>query len=72
MAHGHCFAIDVIMFFVSSLVRAYMCNDLVAEEIEVNPFTARTSFGAAEQFTVEGARFVQIAHGERKMKSWTF
>lgn len=49
-----------------------MCNDLVAEEIEVNPFPARTSLGTAEQFAVEGACFVQIAHGERKMKSWTF
>jgi hypothetical protein len=34
-----------------------MRDDLVAEEIEVHPFVARSSFGTAEQVSIEGPRF---------------
>ena len=49
-----------------------MGDDLMAEEIKVHPFIARTSFGTAEQFAVKGAGFGKIAHRKRKMKAWTF
>ena len=49
-----------------------MCDDLMAVEIEVHPFVARTSLGTAEQFAVKGAGFGQIAYRERKMKARTF
>ena len=48
-----------------------MRNDLMAEEIKVHPFVAGTSFGTTQQIAIEGARFVQIADGKRKMKTRT-
>ena len=48
-----------------------MRNDLMAEEIEVHPFIARTSFGTAEQAAIEGAGFGEIVHRKRKMKART-
>ena len=37
-----------------------MRDDLMAVEIEVHPFVARTSFGTAEQVAIEGAGFGKI------------
>ena len=49
-----------------------MRDDLMAEEIEIDPFIARAAFGTAEQVAVEGARFGKVAHRKRQMKAWTF
>ena len=49
-----------------------MRNDLMTVEIEVHPFRARSSFGAAEQVAIESAGFGEIAYRERKMKARTF
>src|SRR5262249_42066905 len=46
-----------------------MRDDLVAEEIEVHPFIARTSFGAAEQVSIEGPRFAQRVDRKSKMET---
>ena len=72
MAHRNFLAIDMIMIFVSGLVRASMRDDLMAEEIEVHPFGARASFGTAEQAAIEGAGLGKIAYRKRKMKARTF
>ncbi len=49
-----------------------MRHDLMAKEIEVDPFAAGTPFGAAQQIAIEGARLAKIAHRKRQMKAWTF
>ena len=49
-----------------------MRDDLMTEEIEIDPFIARASFGTAEQVAVKGARFGKIAHRKRHMKARTF
>jgi hypothetical protein len=46
-----------------------MRDDLVAEEIEVDPLIRRTSFTASEKRTVEGARFGKIADRECEMEA---
>src|SRR5581483_8908145 len=46
-----------------------MRDDLVAVEIEVHPFVARSSFGTAEQVSIEGTRFGKIAHREGQMET---
>ena len=48
-----------------------MRDDLMAEEIEIDPVIARAAFGAAEQVAVKGARFGKIAHRKRHMEAWT-
>ena len=49
-----------------------MRDDLMTEEIEIDPFIARAAFGTAEQVAVKGARLGKIAHRKRQMKAWTF
>ncbi len=49
-----------------------MRHDLMSKEIKVDPFGAGASLGASQQITIEGARFVKIAHRKRQMKAWTF
>ena len=46
-----------------------MSHDLMTEKIEINPFRARSSFGATQQLAVKGARFGKIAYGKSEMKS---
>ena len=38
-----------------------MRDDLMAEEIEIDPVIARAAFGTSEQVAVKGARFGKIA-----------
>ena len=49
-----------------------MGDDLMAEEIEINPFFAGAAFRTAEQIAVKGARFGEIAHGKGQMKTRAF
>ena len=49
-----------------------MGDDLMTEEIEIDPVIARAAFGTAEQVAVESAGLGKIAHRKRKMKAWTF
>jgi len=46
-----------------------MRNDLMTEEVEIDPFIGRSAFAASKQITVERARFGEIAHGKRKMEA---
>ena len=49
-----------------------MRHDLMAKEVEVDPFPAGASFRATQQIAVEGARLGKIAHRKRQMKARTF
>lgn len=46
-----------------------MRDDLVAEEVEIDPFVRRSAFRATEQFSVERARLAEAAHGKREVES---
>ena len=49
-----------------------MRHDLMAKEIEVDPFGAGASFRASQQIAIEGARLAKVAHRKCQMKAWTF
>ena len=48
-----------------------MRDDLVPEEVEIDPRVGRAAFSATEQAGVELARFVEIADWESKMEAWS-
>jgi len=45
-----------------------MRDDLVAVEIEIDPFRGRPALWTTQQSTVESARFLEAGDGKRKMK----
>jgi hypothetical protein len=46
-----------------------MRDDLVPEEVEIDPRIRGAALPAAEQAAIETARFVEVAHGEGEMES---
>lgn len=52
----------------AGLVGRKMCNDLMAVEIEVDPFRTTAPFRAAEQATIKRARCTQVMNGKGQMK----
>ncbi len=71
MWYGHIVAVDGITLARTvprGGVRLQMRDDLVAEEIEVDPFSRTAAFRAAEHRAVEAARCREIIYGERNVK----
>ena len=50
------------------LLRRQMSDDLMAVEIEVDPFIGAAALGAAEDVAVERSREREVVHGERDME----
>ncbi|HEX3432053.1 MAG TPA: hypothetical protein VHT03_14325 [Rhizomicrobium sp.] len=46
-----------------------MRDDLVPEEVEIDPFVRAAAFPAAEQAEIETARLVEIADGEGEVEA---
>ena len=46
-----------------------MRDDLVTEEIEIDPVAARAPFGTAEQAGIERARLREVVHRKGKMEA---
>ena len=46
-----------------------MRDDLVSEEVKIDPLVGRAAFAAAEQASIETARFGEVAHGKRKVEA---
>ena len=46
-----------------------MRNDLVAEEVEIDPFVSGSALLASKLLTVERARFGEVANGKGEVKS---
>ena len=46
-----------------------MRNDLMAEEVEVDPFVRGTALPASQNLAVESARLGKVAHGKSKVKT---
>ena len=49
-----------------------MGDDLMAEEVEIDPFVRGSAFLAAEQSPVKRACFREIANGKGKVKTGAF
>ena len=45
-----------------------MGDDLVPEEVEIDPFGCRSSLRTTEHTAVKGARLVQVVNGKAKWK----
>ena len=66
--HRHVVAVHRIRVVGAGFGRAQMGNDLVAEEVEVDPFAAAAAFRAAEHAAVKRARTRQVVDREGKVK----
>lgn len=66
MRHGHLVAVHRIP--VDAARRGEMRDDLVAEEVEIDPGFGRPPFGAAHQAAVEAAGRGKVIDGKGQMK----
>ncbi len=71
MAHRHLFAVDFVMRVRVRVFRRQVRHDLMTVEIEIDPFVARTTFFAAQQIAIEGARLGETADWKGEMKTGT-
>src|SRR6185437_16824423 len=69
MAHGHLLSIDEAGGVAHRARVDLVRDDLVPEEIEVDPVVAAAAFGAAEELPVEAARQGQVGDGEREVEA---
>lgn len=69
MPHRHLFAVNLVCPFHCPREGAQMGDDLMPEEVEVDPFGSRSSFRTTEHFAVKGARLVQVMDGKGQVKT---
>ena len=69
MRNGNVVTVDRVVMHAPGL-RAWveMRDQLMTEEVEVDPLVRATILGAAEELAVERARASEIVHGDREMK----
>ena len=65
--HRHIFSIDLVEVQRLS-ARIKMRDELMPEEIEVDPFLRATPFGTCEAPSIEAPRGAQVVNGYRQMK----
>src|SRR5687767_7574072 len=65
--HRHIFSIDFVEVHQLS-ARSKMRDELMPEEIEVDPFLRATPFGTGEAASIEAPRGAQVVNGYRQMK----
>ena len=68
MPHRNLIAIHRAGVVVAGLVGAQMGDDLVAEEIEINPIRRRAPLRATQQIAIKSARFIQGGDREGEME----
>ena len=69
VGNGNVVPVDrIVMRVVAVRSRLQMRDDLVSEEVEVDPLCGTTSFRTAECPTVKCARGIQVIHGKGNMK----
>ena len=69
MPDGHGLAIDWVGGFMTDLIGREMGDDLMAEEIEIDPFVAGAAFRAAEQVAVKAARLGKTTYRKGEMET---
>ena len=68
MRNRNLVAVDRVLDRPVTRFRIDVTNQLVSEEVEVDPCCVAATFGAAEDFTVELSRFAEISHRDCEMK----
>ena len=68
MRHGHVLAVDGIGRTAPHLLGREMGDDLMAEQVEIDPMVGAAPFGAAEQPSVEAARGTEVVDRKGKME----
>ena len=68
MAYRNAFPINLIRGGGAAKLWREMGDDLVAVEVEIDPFSTGAALGAAKQAAIEAAGGVEIMDGESKMK----
>lgn len=68
MAHWNGLGINVRRCSGRALVRREMCDDLVAEKVEVDPVLAAAAFRAAEQVPIKCAGYGEVVNGKGEVE----
>ena len=68
MRHRHAVPVDMVVRTVARFAGGKVRDDLVAVEIEIDPFAARPSFGATHRFAIEAARRGEVVDGEGEVE----
>ena len=69
MPHRNIFAINFVCLFPCRSRWGQMGDDLVPEEIEIDPFGCRSTLRTAEQIAVKGARLVEVVNGKGQVET---
>ena len=70
MAHRHGLAVNAVPGRLAHLLGGQMRDDLVTEQVEVDPVVRRPTFRTPQQPAIETARGGQIIDREGKVKTW--
>ena len=68
MRHGHAVPVDMVVRAVARFAGGEMRDDLVAVEIEIDPFGARSSLAATHRFAIEGAGRGEVVNREGEVE----
>src|SRR5579862_805870 len=68
MGHGHLVTVDLIVMARCMRLWIKVCDELVAEEIKVDPFVRTAPLGASQRLAIECPRRGQIVHRNGKVK----
>ena len=67
MRHGYILSVDVVAGRVTGM-GAFVGDDLVSVEIEIDPFCAAAPFATAKQIAIEFPRCGKVVHRKGQMK----
>jgi hypothetical protein len=68
MRHGHVIGVDFVAVPHARFFGREMRDDLMPEQIKIDPRVRASAFFAAQYFAVKISRFFQILHGKSQMK----
>ena len=66
--HRYVSIVDLIVMRALWFSRIQMRDELVTEEVEIDPLGGAAAFGATQQFAIESARGGQVVNRYRKVK----
>ena len=69
MANWNLIAVDLICHFPPPLHPGQMGDDLVPEEVEIDPFGSGSALRTTEKIAVKGARLVQVVNGKSQVET---
>jgi len=69
MPHRNGLTIDLVDRIFRFTAGAQMRHDLMAEEVEIDPFGRGPALLAFQKIAIKRARFAKVAHGKGEMES---